>query len=1066
MRSSLDHRSSIIAQAAVLQSTNGIVVRPLGSQYPRALRPGLVCAFVALALTACGGGGGGGGGGEAPSAVSANCSPGLVKGFAGDIGDAPIPIVNGQPGSGEGTGAGGDGGGGSVGGGEGNGIGGADGQYANVVVTVEAANGRTFGPWPLDETKGMVTYVHCGLPLPAKVTFEGKAANATYYDEGLGRDVSFAGKKRIGLISRYETNTGVTGLTHALYERAMAIGRARGIAEGWRDATVVDQAHAELLAVVNDQLPGLYRLADLRRLPVMLNSRNDKEGSGVLSANPNGVYGALLAGLAQAAATNLATSQAPALDLAEALIADLGDGRVDLAGTDAAPVGATGKVPYSYESLWSHATVGTGVAAARNGTGSLRTDSVAIGYVRSKAIGAVPAGAVAETEYTLGSGGELVVNLDPGKGGAARRPAAGLKFSQLYRFGLEPVVALRRDGRGLLVFPTSWDGSLSFEVTAPASGATIVELFDPGYPAVRLSDGSLHRLQGNALVPEPAPAGALNFTCRSEFAGALAAPADPSLGAANGTLCFGPDAAGQVRAWRPSGSAAGRAFALPKVVQVSGNEQILLALQADGAVVQLDADHAVRFRNAAGAEVSQLVGGETRELVAAGSAPVRVAMPKACWVRAPFVVACDGVAYAMDYREFTAPDGSFAGAGPITGIKRVPIPTDVWRTRANRRLASATAELASDAVFIGVDGRIFDVDGKPKTLPLDGTPLERPNQPPLAPVIAVVAGDNVLTAAEATADLVVAGSAQAGTSIVVALAGRSRSTVANGQGQWQVAFPPAELPTGDVDTVIEATASSAAGTSQPSRQTLKVVRAVPAAPTIAAVADDNVVSAAEAAAGVIVRGTAPVGTTVTVTWGSASKAVSVSSGSTWAALFAATEIPAPGRSTVRASAANVNGPGPTAEQAVDVLAAPARATISSLTYVEVGPGVVLSMTPVPAGGSVLFHPADELQLVGTTPLGGLLLLEWRSGSDGSKLAEYRPPVSANSGSAAGGAWEYSIGLVPAGGGGATVLQVVFCDANGANCVVGDARRFDLQVVSGSSSASATTLARRRDTGAR
>ncbi len=886
----------------------------------------------ALLLAACGGGGGGG-----SNAVSATCRPGLITGFSGEQGDAPLGLVGLQTGDGgDAGGAGGD----SVGDGGGNGVGGGDGQYANVEVTVEMANGTTFGPWTVDADKGMVTLVPCGLPLPAKLSIEGKAANASYYDEGLGRDVSFAGGKRIGLMTSYDGNVGVTPLSHALYERTMRLGAQRGTAEGWKDKALIDEAHAELLAIVNGQLPGFHRLTDLRRLPIALNARTDRIGSASLAANQNGIYGALLSGLAKTGATALPASPNPALAIADALIADLADGRLDALSAEGAPVGVAGTTPYAVESLWSHATVGTGLSARTNGAGTLATDAMPIGYVRAKTGATLPAGAVAETAYVLGSNGRLVVSLNPSiSGGAAAKPAGEVAFSQLYRFGASPVIAVRRDGKGMLVFPNAWDGMVSYEVV-PATNQTIVELFDAQGPVVRLSDGSLARLQGGALVPQPAPSGVLDYGCRTELSGALASPGDAALGAASGSVCYGVTRSARAKVWRANTAASGREFALERVVQVNGNEQVTLALLADGTVWQLDADHAI--------------AGADRTLAAPGAAPVRIDVPRACSIRAPFVVACDGGAYAIDYREYTDAGGAFLGAGPVTGVRRLPIPASVWRARANRKLGSSEAESGVDAVFLGTDGRVYDLAGQPLNLPLDGATLSRGNQPPLQPTLANVAGDDVLTAAEARSGLTVQGTAEPGSAITVKLAGVTRNTTADSSGNWQVVFAPAELPKTDGTAIVEASASNPNGASPAASRSVRIVVSVPAAPTINAVTGDDVVTPAEAGASVTVGGTAGPGTSVTVNWGGATRVTSTGSGTGWSVSFGPNEVPKPGATTVSVTASNENGAGPAATRAVQVReAAPATPTIAAVTgdnavsADEAKAGVTISGTATP-----------------------------------------------------------------------------------------------------------------------
>lgn len=915
----------------------------------RCARLGSIVTLAAV-VAACGGGGG-------DTAVSGSiCSPGLLSGFGGSVGDPSLNYIimtGGQPGEGGGGGAG-DGGGG-VGGGGGEGVGGSDGQFTSVHVSLETAAGMIVRPWMLDAETGMVTYVPCQQRPPARVTFAGLESAATYYDEGTRRDESFSGRQRFGLLTEAGRNSGVTPLSEALYRRTQALGEAAGRSDGWRDLALIAQAHQEVKASFNDHLPGMYRIEDLTRLPVMLNARNDIDGASTLTPNANGIYGAVLAGLSLTAHTNLPGFEGSGAELGDALVKDLADGRLDLAAGDGSPIARVGRTPYSFESLWAHLTVGAGVTAARLGVDGLKNDVIPIGYVQAPA----PAGAATggETVYVLTSGGQLVTTIN---GAAAVKPAATRRFSQLYRFGPDSVVALRRDGLGLLVFPSPWDGHLAVEVAAP-EGKRIVEMFDAGRPMMRMADGGWYRLDGTALAVEPAPAGVLNAVCRAEYDGAVAAGSDAVLGERSGTVCYGPDLEGRARAWRQGRQVAGLPLASERIVQVSGNEQIILGLQADGAVLQLDADHAVSYVNESGGPVTAPTPADRRQLLAAASPPKRIDLPRVCWLRAPFAIGCDGSAWAMVYQEYRSAGGEFMGAGPITGVRPLPIPTPVWRTRANRRLTLADAEMTADAVFIGVNGKVYDLNGTELHLPTDGPAQDPPNQPPPSPEINQLAGDDILTRAEAETDLVVTGSAQAGSTVTVTLGAFSGQTTANGQGQWQLAIPAAALPRTDGDVQVRVTATNPNGTSESASRTLRVARAEAQPPQIAAVTGDNRVTPAEASAGVAITGTAQAGVDVTVTWGGRSKSTQAGGGA-WTVRFEPGEVPAPGQTQVTAVASNANGTSAPAQVGVEVVAAaPAAPVIAPVAGND-------SISPAEADGNV--------PISGTAAAGSQVTVTW------------------------------------------------------------------------------------------
>jgi uncharacterized repeat protein (TIGR02059 family) len=93
----------------------------------------------------------------------------------------------------------------------------------------------------------------------------------------------------------------------------------------------------------------------------------------------------------------------------------------------------------------------------------------------------------------------------------------------------------------------------------------------------------------------------------------------------------------------------------------------------------------------------------------------------------------------------------------------------------------------------------------------------------------------------------------------------------------------------------------------------------PAVPTIATVSGDDLVSAAEKAAGVTVSGTAEASSSVTVTWGATTHSVTANGAGAWSSNFAAGEIPADGAGNITATATDAAGnTGGTASHAVTI----------------------------------------------------------------------------------------------------------------------------------------------------
>lgn len=261
---------------------------------------------------------------------------------------------------------------------DGIGIGGGPGLVRGASVTVSFSDGTVLQGARTDGS-GMVTLAPCHLKsaLPALIRLKGEPGS-TYYDAGSGQWASFEGQELHGLVQAFEPdrNLAVTPFTEAVYQRVLAMGTGavagrfvtKSTGQPWQDPARIEVAHDEVLAAVNDQLPGVYRLGRLDRLPLLLDDRGDTDGSEALPKTPEGIHGAVIAGFAKAAAANRPADPAPALAITERFAADLADGRLDdpLAGLDPSDPSADA-LPYSVESLWRDMTAGTTSTAYKAG---------------------------------------------------------------------------------------------------------------------------------------------------------------------------------------------------------------------------------------------------------------------------------------------------------------------------------------------------------------------------------------------------------------------------------------------------------------------------------------------------------------------------------------------------------------------------------------------------------------------------------------------------------------------------------------------------------------------------
>src|SRR5690606_4339891 len=182
--------------------------------------------------------------------------------------------------------------------------------------------------------------------------------------------------------------------------------------------------------------------------------------------------------------------------------------------------------------------------------------------------------------------------------------------------------------------------------------------------------------------------------------------------------------------------------------------------------------------------------------------------------------------------------------------------------------------------------------------------------PPGIPTIDPVAGGDGVDADEAAAGITVTGTAEPGSTVTVVWSGADESYqqegIADENGAWSVMFPTDQVPE-DGATTISATAANAHGSSEPATQDVTVDTTPPEPATIDAITGDNTVSAAEAAAGVEISGTAEEGATVEVTWGGIAKNGIVGAGGVWSVAFGAGEVPADGEHDVSVTVTDAAG---------------------------------------------------------------------------------------------------------------------------------------------------------------
>ena len=151
-----------------------------------------------------------------------------------------------------------------------------------------------------------------------------------------------------------------------------------------------------------------------------------------------------------------------------------------------------------------------------------------------------------------------------------------------------------------------------------------------------------------------------------------------------------------------------------------------------------------------------------------------------------------------------------------------------------------------------------------------------------------IAGDNIVNMAESSAGVVVTGTSQAGSSVMVQWGSANVAATTLADGSWTVTFPRSQVPA-DGSTTVTATATDSVGNTSSVMRTIAVDTIATAAINPAQVGDD-VVSGAERSVGFNLIGTAEAGSSVVVTLEGVTQTVIAGADGMWTAAYAANEI--------------------------------------------------------------------------------------------------------------------------------------------------------------------------------
>ncbi|EOZ1393984.1 Ig-like domain-containing protein [Enterobacter hormaechei] len=180
-----------------------------------------------------------------------------------------------------------------------------------------------------------------------------------------------------------------------------------------------------------------------------------------------------------------------------------------------------------------------------------------------------------------------------------------------------------------------------------------------------------------------------------------------------------------------------------------------------------------------------------------------------------------------------------------------------------------------------------------------------------------ISDDNVLNAVEKGQDLSVSGTSAnlaEGTQVTVTLNGKNYTATTAADGTWSLTVPAADLAgLGQASYTLNATATNGVGNSVSNSANLLVDTALPTV-TINTVAGDNVINAAEVAAGQTLSGTvanAEAGNTVTVAIGGHSYTATVQNNLSWSVNVPSDVLAALGNGSLSVTATVTNGHGNT-----------------------------------------------------------------------------------------------------------------------------------------------------------
>lgn len=201
-----------------------------------------------------------------------------------------------------------------------------------------------------------------------------------------------------------------------------------------------------------------------------------------------------------------------------------------------------------------------------------------------------------------------------------------------------------------------------------------------------------------------------------------------------------------------------------------------------------------------------------------------------------------------------------------------------------------TEDLPDDGVYetvvdvVAPDGTTYD--------DLDGPTIDIDTD---APTVIITEGTqsvgDIVSGDEQASGTVITGTGEAGASVTLEIDGETQTTTVAEDGTWSVTFTSTQISTGEYETDITITTTDAHGNSTVSTDVLEVDTETSVTIDTGLSGGDDIITAAEAAAGVAITGTAEAGATVEVIVEGVTRTTTAESDGTWTVTYADGTLP-------------------------------------------------------------------------------------------------------------------------------------------------------------------------------